>query len=379
MFSTAEKDRRLNTAAAIMDRYGLGAIYLPGNSVVGPYAFGAQRYLTDSRITFNYKSVVLLKGNRLIAVVNDLMGKINTFQSPFFSDAVINQDHLQGVIDLLKENGINSGTVGTIFEVLPAAWLLRLREELPGIDFIDVSEQLFTARAEKSMEEVETQRICAGIADAGFRALCQTVRPGLFENEIAAEIDRVMQRMGAEENFALITSGKFSIKNNRLPPLHHYSALNRKLEAGDVIAAEISPRYNGYWTQKVRTVCLGEVNKDAEILSDLITRSIEAVKPILRAKTPICEIVRNVREYIEAAGYLFEMPCGHLAGVDLNEGDMTEDNTTPLESGMLLIIHPTVTTNDMDTGIFWGESYQITDDGFEEPMLSGEKLFTAGL
>jgi Xaa-Pro aminopeptidase len=110
------------------------------------------------------------------------------------------------------------------------------------------------------------------------------------------------------------------------------------------------------------------------MLRQVIAGSIDAAKPVLKAKTPVSDVVRLMREYAENAGYTFVMPCGHLAGIDLNEGDTTEDNTTLLEPGMLVILHPTVITSEMDTSIFWGESYLITEDGYEEPMQSGDPL-----
>ena len=379
MFSTEEKSRRFEAIASVMKKTGVKAVYIPGNNTVGTHPYGCQRYYTDSRVVFFLRNVVFFSDNKAIGVASDLMGKLNLIRSSFINDAVINQDQLLGAAEILKTNGVESGRVGTIFEILPAAWLIKLNEVLPNIELVDLSEELFSIRNVKSAEEVETQRICAGIADAGYKALCDTARPGMYENELVAEIDRAMQRMGAEESFALITSGKFSIKGNRLQPLHNYTACNRRIEAGDVVAAEITPRYNGYWTQKVRTICVGEKNKDAEKLREIIVGSIDAAKPILKAKTPISEVVKAMREYSETAGYKFVMPCGHLAGIDLNEGDTAEDNTTLLESGMLAILHPTVINDEMDTSIFWGESYIITDSGFEEPMESGDALFTTAL
>ena len=377
MFSEAEKNRRLSAVSGLMEKEGLSAIYLPGNSSVGTHPFGSQRYFTDNRVIFFIRSVVLLRDSRAVAVVSDLMGKLNLIQSSFINDAVINEDQVRGVIEILRANGVESGRVGTIYEILPAAWLLKLRDEFPDLEFVDVSDLLLTIRSAKSAEEVESQRVCARIAEAGYRAICETVKPGMYENEVVAEMERAMQRMGAEESFALITSGKFSIKDNKLPPLHNFSAINRKIEAGDVVAVEITPRYNGYWTQIVRTVCVGEKNEDAEAIRQVIVGSVNAGKELLKAKTPICEIVRKMREYAEDAGYNFVMPCGHLAGIDLDEGDMTEDITKPLEPGMLVILHPTIITDDMDTSIFWGESYIVTEKGFEKPMLNGDALYVS--
>ena len=69
------------------------------------------------------------------------------------------------------------------------------------------------------------------------------------------------------------------------------------------------------------------------------------------------------------------MPCGHIAAVDLNEERMTEDNDRLILPGMLLIIHPTVLKGDMQSGIFWGESYLALEDGCEPVMESSSDLF----
>ena len=374
MFSVAEKNRRLKAVSSVMDNAGIRAIYLPGNSTVGSNSFGNNRYFTDRRVVFHYMSVVLLSGKEPIAVVNDLMGKLNLISNSFVGDAVIDADQINGVIGILKDHGIESGRVGTIFDILPAAWLLRLREAFPNVEFVNVSDELYPIRTMKSAEEIEVQRACSAIAVAGYKAICDTVRPGMYEREIVAALEKAMCSLGAEESFALITSGKFSIINNKLPALHNHAAFNRVIENGDVVAVEITPRFCGYWTQIVRTVCVGEMNNDADEIRKIIVGAIEAAKPLMKAKTRVCDIVRSMREYTESAGYRFVMPCGHITAVDLAEEDLSEDNTRQLETGTLIVVHPTVLTEDMETGIFWGESYIIADDGYESPMQCGSDM-----
>jgi len=379
MFSLAEKDRRHKAAAAYMEKAGLGALYIPGNSTVGTNAFGYYRYFTDNRVVFSLSNLVLFKNGDAVSVVSNAMGKYNLVTNSFIGDAVINTDQLGGIIEILKLRGINSGRVGTLPEVLPASWLIRLEKELPGVDFVDVSKELFSIRAAKSTEEAGAQRICAGIADAGFNAICDTVKPGMYENEILAEMDRAMQRLGSEESFALISSGKFSIENNGMPTLHNWTALNRKIEKGDAVALEITPRYYGYWAQIVRTICVGEINADVETLRSLVVGAIDEAKKIMKAGVPISAIVRKMREYTEDAGYGFDMPCGHIAAVDLNEERLTEDNSRELETNMLIILHPTVAAGSMRSNIYWGESYIITDGGFEETTKTGSGLYISNL
>ena len=175
----------------------------------------------------------------------------------------------------------------------------------------------------------------------------------------------------------LVTSGRFSAEKNELPTLHNVAAINRKIEKGDSIAMEITPRYNGYWTQIVRTISVGEDNADLDEFRRVTVGGIEAAKKVMKAGVPVGDLVKAMRAYIEGEGYKLSMPCGHIAGVDLNEERLTEDNERPLAPGMLVIMHPTVLNDKLPSGIFWGESYVVTEDGYEAVMSSSSDLFTS--
>jgi len=375
MFSAAERERRFNAASRAMNDAGIRAICLTGNSTVGPHTLGNYRYFTDRRVIFFLANVVMFNDSEPTAVTSSHLSRLGLINKSFIRDVIFDTDQLGGIINLLKTRGIDSGRVGVLTEILPASWMKRLREELPNVTFVDVSDLLYSIRTVKSAEEIESQRMCAKIADAGFKAACNAAGPGVYENEIVAEMDRAMQRLGAEESFALIASGKFSIENDGFPLLHNYAASNRKIEHGDVVALEITPRYMGYWTQLVRTICVGGHNADAERLRRVVVGAINEIKPVLRAKTPVCEVARKMREYTEAAGYRFANPCGHIAAVDLNEERLSESNKRLLEPGMLIIVHPAVFAGDTRTSLYWGESYLITDDGFETLMESDCELY----
>ena len=374
MFSEQERQRRLDGARRLIRENDLAAIYLLGNSTVGTNAFGCFRYFVDSRVIFFLMSVVILPEGEPVAVVNNTMGKLNLVGRSFIREAVINLDQLGGVISILKSHGITSGKLGVLLEVMPTSWMLRLKKELPDLELVDVSELIFTLRAEKSPEEAEVQRIGGQAAEAGYQALCRELRPGMYENEAVAIIDRAMQRMGSEESFMLITSGKFSVKDNQMPTLHNTASINRKIENGDCVSLEITPRYNGYWTQMARTVCVGTPNPEAEEFRGVIVGAIAAATAMMRPGVSVGDMVRAMREYVEQQGYIFAMPCGHIAAVDLNEERTFEGNPRLLSEGMLVILHPTVLKEGMNSGIYWGESYLVTANGCEPVMPNGQEL-----
>ena len=375
MFSEAERSRRLESAVRLMKDENLAAIYLIGNGTVATNAFGCFRYFTDNRVFFHLTSAVITPDGSLIGVAASALGEANLTRGSFVRETVIHPDQLAGVIEILKQRHIEKGRLGIFSEVLPAPWAHRLAEALPGLELVDISEQVFQLRLQKSEEEIEAQRVCGRIADAGYKAFCEAAKPGAKESELVAAAEHAMQKLGMEQSFMIISSGRFSAEDNRMPTLHNTSSIDHVIQAGDSVAMEITPKYQGYWTQIVRTISIGEPNADLDEFRRVTVGAINAARSILRAGIPIGSVVSRIREYVEGEGYRLAMPCGHIAAIDLNEERMTEDNDRIILPGMLLIIHPTVLNDKLKSGIFWGESYLALEDGCEPVMESSSELF----
>ena len=61
--------------------------------------------------------------------------------------------------------------------------------------------------------------------------------------------------------------------------------------------------------------------------------------------------------------------------MDLNEERVSKTNERLLTPGMCVILHPTVVNDQVPNGIFWGESYLVTDTGYEKIMDSSCELY----
>ena len=148
------------------------------------------------------------------------------------------------------------------------------------------------------------------------------------------------------------------------------------MEDGDSIVTEITPRYEGYWTQLVRTVNVGKPNDDLkkvhQVCRDSIRKGLEQFKPGNRVK----DIVLAMEAYVMGCGYLFKPPSGHLCGIDGIEARVSRQNEMVLEPGMAVIIHPTVFTPDGKNSFFWGETYLVSHDGYERLHRSTDELLT---
>ena len=76
--------------------------------------------------------------------------------------------------------------------------MAALRAALPDVAWVDVEDALCDLRAQKSPAEIAVIRTAYKIAEAGFQAAVDAIRPGVTERAVAAEIEAAMRRAGAE-------------------------------------------------------------------------------------------------------------------------------------------------------------------------------------
>jgi Xaa-Pro aminopeptidase len=136
--------------------------------------------------------------------------------------------------------------------LMSADFLAALQAALPGASWVDCEDALCDLRARKSPAEIAVVRHAYSIAGAGFRAGVETIRAGVTEREVAAEIDSAMRRAGAEGTGidTIVASGP----NSR--PILARSTF-RRIEANDLVLLTIAPRYEGYHAAIGRVVIVG--------------------------------------------------------------------------------------------------------------------------
>jgi Xaa-Pro aminopeptidase len=374
-FTIAEKDVRLRAIQQIIETDHLGALLLIGDTNVGPGFSGDLRYYTNNRIIF-YRQVVLIfpKSEPVLFAGSEIQRQAAVRRS-FVRDCRLSDNLVVDAAKLLKERGISTGRIGVNLEMLPAAWHTYLRQEFPHVEWVETHDRMMNIRFHRSEEEADIYRKGAELGDGGFEGALKMIRPGVNEYEIAAAIEHYARAGGAEDHFTLIGSGKFSFGDDNSLPLP-YSPSFRRVEAGDSVVMEITPRYEGYWTQLVRTVNVGRPNGDLkkihQVCCDALKKGLEQFKPGKRVK----DVVRAMEDYVKSCGYLFKPPTGHICGIDLVEARVTGQNEMVLEPGNAVIIHPTVFTPDGKYSFFWGETYLVKEEGYERLHQSGDELLT---
>jgi Xaa-Pro aminopeptidase len=251
------------------------------------------------------------------------------------------------------------GAVG--LAALPSGLATAISAALPGARAADGI--VFDAARYKTEEEIALAREAARIAELGYAHLLEIARPGMSEDELALALKMQMKRLGAEDNFLLLCA---SPHNRAVQP-----STGRKLARGDIILAEITPSVGGQLTQICRTAVLGEpatvLREKYELVVAAMNHGIAAARP----GVPMAEVCGAINAVLEAQGYgeYCHPPHirrrGHGLGfASTRPGDVSLDNATPLEPGMLFMIHPNQYLPE--TGyLLCGEPVVLTHNGAE--------------
>lgn len=374
MFSTAEKERRYRAIRQVLVEDDLKALLLIGDAGNGFGFSGDYRYFTDNR-TITYREVVAVFPNSEPVLFTTTTRKMTEItRRSFVRICQFSDDLLADAVKLLKDHGISSGRIGVSFEMLSVAWYRYLREVLPAIELVEVHDQLMRIRFTHSEEEADICRKGAALADGSYEAALKVIRPGASEFEVIAAIEGFSRPRGAEEHFSLIGSGKYSFKNGT--NLIFYYPTHRRLEVGDSVLMEITPRCEGYWTQVVRAVNVGEPNPDLEAIQRVCRGAIKVGLEQFGPGKRVSDVVSAMEPYVADSGFVLKPPFGHISGIDLVEARVSPKNEMVLTVGTSVTIHPTVFTRDERNWSFCGETYLVTHDGYERLNKAGDELIT---
>ena len=359
-----ELKSRHDGLAGILRERGLDAAVIAGNSAVGPLAFGAFRFFTDWRCYFGVQAMVFTPGRGPVMCMGSVLHR-QGLEERGFTDIRDDAPVLKNVIKALKEAG--AVRIGSCLDMLPADWFLTIEKEVPGAVVTDISQDIFALRTDISDDVAARTRRSAEIADAGFEAVISLAKPGMRMMDLHAAMDHAMLKNGAEEVFTLMSNGRFSFTDNRLASLRSFNYPDdRVIAEGDNVAMEITPRYKGYWSQLVRTICIGEPSEDIVTAHRLQLELLGEAQKMLTPGRKLGEVLGFLWSTTEKMGYVPRMPFGHVLGLDLDEaGRASVESPLVLKPNMTVVLHPTMTRPENSYSIFWGDTFLVAEGGGE--------------
>jgi len=202
-------------------------------------------------------------------------------------------------------------------------------------------------RMMKEAEEIRIIRSAVLLASAVFETILPDIRPGMAERSLAAEIEYLCRRLGAEGmSFdTLVSSGLRSA-------LPHGVASANPLPRKGFVLMDFGVIVNGYCSDMTRTVHLGKPDAAARKMYDAVLQAQLSALGTVRAGVETTEVDYAARNTLEKAGLAkyFTHSSGHGVGLEIHEPPgLRKAAPAPagkrqkpdrLEAGMVITIEP---------------------------------------
>ena len=222
-------------------------------------------------------------------------------------------------------------------------WLIRTWQSRSADITLRSTERFIERfRAVKDAAEVsvlrEAARRLTSVAETAF----DSIRVGLAEREVAAEIETALRRAGYERpSFDTIVG---SGPNSALP---HYRAGDRALHDGDLVVLDFGGVLDGYCSDLTRTVTVGNPSPEARRLHAAVLEAQSAAIDAVKPGVTTAEVDGAARQVLvgHGLGEAFGHGTGHGLGLDVHEEPRVskprpEVPPERLEPGMVFTIEP---------------------------------------
>jgi Xaa-Pro aminopeptidase len=252
-----------------------------------------------------------------------------------------------------------------------------IRDAVPNADLKDVTPLLAAMRQIKSPGELALmERAIDASIDAHLDAM-RTVRPGLFEYQVAARMKEMHEMAGCErEAYAPIVGAGFN------STVLHYSTLNDQIRDGDVVVIDVGGEYGGYAADITRTLpASGKFTARQREIYDIVlgaqNAALAAVKPGALLYGGNGSLQQIVMDYFDTHGHdgegqklgrYYIHGISHHLGLDVHDPG---DREAPLQPGMLITVEPGLYIPEEKLGVRIEDDVLVTNDGY--------KLLTARL
>ncbi len=245
---------------------------------------------------------------------------------------------------------------------------------------VDGEEKLETAsnfiresRIVKDQQEIQFIREACNLTNIGMQVAAQTIRRGVKEKEVAAEVEYAMRKKGSDGVAfeTIIASGISSA-------FPHGSCSDRTIQEGDLVVVDLGATFKFYRSDMTRTFIAGKASEKQRKIYETVKEAqqiaFETIKPSILAK----DVDAAARKVIEAAGFgeYFVHNLGHGVGLEVHEAPtLSPDSKDILATGNVVTDEPGIYLPGYG-GVRIEDTVLITPDGAEKLTLGPYALKT---
>jgi Xaa-Pro aminopeptidase len=237
----------------------------------------------------------------------------------------------------------------------------------PKVRWVSAEGWVERLRAVKDAREVGVVREAAVLASEALEQVLRLVRPGVREDELAAELEYRMKRLGASGPAfeTIVASGPRAA-------LPHARASSKRLRKNELVVIDMGAILRRYCSDLTRTVYLGRaperIRRWYRAVREAQEAAAEALRPGRRAEA-VDRAARRVlgRFRLDRA---FVHSTGHGLGLEIHEAPrLGRHQTDVLEAGNIVTIEPGV--------YFEGVGGIRLEDDYAVGLRGAERLTTA--
>ena len=214
----------------------------------------------------------------------------------------------------------------------------RLKERMANVSITGIENILQKIRAVKDEAELEQIQKAVSISTKAFNELLPFIKEDATENKLSWKLETLMRDGSAEKiSFDLIVA---SGPNGAKP---HAKPADRRIQKGELITFDFGSSFNGYVSDVVRTVAIGQISDKLTEIYETVKTAQELGCKAVKAGITGSEIDKICRDYISSRGYgeYFLHGTGHGVGMEVHELPyVSASNKEPLPENSVITIEP---------------------------------------
>jgi Xaa-Pro dipeptidase len=352
-----ERRARLRRAQALMAEHGLDAVVMaPGTSLL--YFTGA-RWGISERL---FGAVLTREGDP--AWVTPAFEKHRALEQIRLGGDVRGWEEHESpyalVAGILRDRGVGAGRIG-IEETMPFVFASGIGDAAPAAALGSATPVTAGCRMIKDAHELALMRRAGQKTVAAHRAVFQSLKPGMTQDEVAGLSRAAHERLGMRGG-ALVLFGKDAA-------FPHGTTAPEPLKEGDVVLIDGGGRLLDYASDITRTAVYGADPTDRQRrVWDVVREAQQAAFEAARPGAECQAVDAAARRVIDAAGFgpgyaHLTHRVGHGIGMDGHEWTyLVRGNTTRLRPGMCFSDEPGIYLYG-EMGIRHEDIIHITEDG----------------
>jgi len=369
-FTNAERLARIDRAQQLMAAKKIDAIVL-ANSTTSSVYFADLRLNGGERL---WALVIPAKAKPFLVCPAFEEGRARELleAGPFGKDADVlvwqeDESPFAALGKGLADRGLTSATVG-LDENMRFAFSEGIRAANPHLTIVSASPITAGCRMVKDAHEIECLRLACRATLLVYRAVAQSLTPGMTTADVHSLVAAAYHRVGFE--------GEASLNIDEFTAVPHGSRQQQTLKEGSILMLDDGCSVEGYTSDITRTFVLGKATDKMKTVFDLVHRAQSAAVQTARPGVLTAFVDSAAREIIIDGGYgpgfkYFSHRLGHGIGMDMHEwpyfvrNNMFGYDIAPrLQAGNLLSDEPGIYIRG-EFGVRLEDDLLITESGSE--------------